>query len=511
MTITRSECKIRLLDEVTAMVVGLRGEHYEALSQRYAVFAANYFFNPLFKLGQWDGKIQYFRKNGRTFVYLLDDILPRIVKLGYKVTIEDLRDAPPQPELIDGDVFKDVLHIDTGEPILLRDYQYENVNKLIEAGNGLIIASTGAGKTLLSAALCNAYGSLGIKTLTIVPNQDLIRNTKQDFINCGLDTGEYSGTSKTLEHQHIVSTWQALKNNPKIIEMFGMILVDECHGAKGNVLQKILTDHAARIPYRFGVTGTLPKDPSDVMAIKVALGPVRGTVTASELMDRGILAQLHIDVIQLEENLKAEYDKFCADDYVNSKPPTYTQFKDGYFPDFASEKSYLHRNTARIEWIADFLLAKRDTGKGNVLCLVDSISFGRQLAKLIPGAVFVNGQDVKKSDERQKVYDLFKDNDNLVVIATVHIAGTGLNIRRIFNLVTVDVGKSFIRVIQAIGRGLRTAEDKKSVVVTDICGDLKYSKKHLKERTNYYEEALYKYKKHNIDYVRQMSFLDGAE
>jgi superfamily II DNA or RNA helicase len=75
----------------------------------------------------------------------------------------------------------------------------------------------------------------------------------------------------------------------------------------------------------------------------------------------------------------------------------------------------------------------------------------------------------------------------------------------------VDVGKSFIRVIQAIGRGLRTAEDKKSVIVTDICGDLKYSKKHLKERTNYYEEAQYKYKKHQIDYVKQMSALDGFE
>jgi superfamily II DNA or RNA helicase len=511
MTTTRSECKIRLLDEVTAFVVGLRGEHLEALSDRYAVNAANYFFNPRFKLGQWDGKIRYFHKNGKTYIYLLDDILPRLVKLGYKVTIEDLRSPAPQPELATADMFKDVLHPDTGEPIILRDYQYNNVNNLIEHGNGLIIASTGAGKTLLSACLVNSYGKLGLKTLTIVPNQDLIRNTKQDYINCGLDTGEYSGTSKTLEHQHIVSTWQALKNNPKIIELFQVILVDECHGAKGNVLQKILTDHAARIPYRFGVTGTLPKDPSDVMSIKVALGPVRGTVTAAELMDRGILAQLHIDVLQLEEDLRDEYNKFCAEDVVNVKPPTYTAFKDAYFGDFAAEKSYLHRKKDRIEWIADFLCAKRDTGKGNVLCLVDSIPFGRQLANIIPNAIFVNGQDVKKSEERQKIYDLFKNNDDLVVIATVHIAGTGLNIRRIFNLVMVDVGKSFIRVIQAIGRGLRTAEDKKSVIVTDICGDLKYSKKHLKERTNYYEEAQYKYKKHQIDYVKQMSALDGFE
>jgi superfamily II DNA or RNA helicase len=115
----------------------------------------------------------------------------------------------------------------------------------------------------------------------------------------------------------------------------------------------------------------------------------------------------------------------------------------------------------------------------------------------------VNGQDVKTPAKRLAVYDLFKDNDNLIVIATVHIAGTGLNIKRIFNLVTVDVGKSFIRIIQAIGRGLRIADDKDSVTVTDICSDLKYSKKHLKVRTNYYEEQKYKFKKHKIDYCGQ--------
>jgi superfamily II DNA or RNA helicase len=86
-----------------------------------------------------------------------------------------------------------------------------------------------------------------------------------------------------------------------------------------------------------------------------------------------------------------------------------------------------------------------------------------------------------------------------------------LNINRIFNLVFVDVGKSFIRVIQGIGRGLRKAADKDSVVVTDICGDLKYSKKHLKHRTNYYEEAQYPFKKHKIDYVKQMTLLDLPE
>lgn len=508
MTTTRSECKIRLLDEVTAVVVGLHGDHLEHLYNKFAVPAANYFFNPRFKLGQWDGKIRYFQKSGRTYIYLLEDILPQLVRFGYKIAIEDLRTAPNEaPELITNQVFAHILHLDTGKPTILRDDQVEAVNSLVQAGSGICLAGTGAGKTLMCSGLVQAYDKIGARSLTIVPDQGLIRQTKAEYINCQLDTGEYSGLAKTLDHKHVVSTWQALQNNPAIVSTFDMIIVDECHGLRGNVLTKIICEHAANVPYRFGFTGTLPKDESERMSVHVAVGPVRHTMPASTLIEMGVLADIHIDVLQLEEDLQAEYEQFCKEDMPGSKPPTYTQFKDGFFPDFAAEKAYVHRKQERIEWIADFLLAKQDAKKGNVLCLVDSIPFGRKLMELIPGAMFVNGQDIKTAAKRQEIYDLFKTNDDLIVIATVHIAGTGLNIRRIFNLVFIDIGKSFTRVIQAIGRGLRKAEDKDSVTVTDICSDLKYGKKHLKQRTNYYEESQYPYKKHKHAYSKRQNVL----
>lgn len=503
--------KVRILDEVSVFIAGLDTEHHEYFYEKYSVFAPNYFFNPKYKLGQWDGKIRYFQKTGRTYLYLMDDLLPRIFKLGYKIALEDLRKARAfTPDPITNQIFAHINHIDTGEPIILRDDQVDAVNSLICDGNGLCIASTGAGKTFVTAAITHTYGEHGMRVLTIVPDGGLIRQTKADYVNFGLDTGEYSGKVKTLDHQHVVSTWQSLKNNPKVVELFNVVIVDECHGLKGPVLNKILVDHCANVPYRYGVTGTLPKDPSDQMAVKVACGAVKYTIGAKALMDEGVLAQLHIDVIQLEEDLMSEYEEFCRE--VNfGKPPTYTQFKDGYFPDFTAEKSYLERHTYRIEWIAALIEAKRNQEKGNVLCLVSNIAFGRKLAALIPNAIFVNGQDVKKVEDRQAVYDMFKDQDHLVVIATVHIAGTGLSIRRIFNLVTVDIGKSFIRVIQAIGRGLRISGDKTSVTMADICSDLKYSKKHLKNRIDYYNEAQYVFKKHKVDYTKLAKVLDDDD
>ena len=69
----------------------------------------------------------------------------------------------------------------------------------------------------------------------------------------------------------------------------------------------------------------------------------------------------------------------------------------------------------------------------------------------------------------------------------------GINIPRIFNLVLVEPGKSFIRVIQSIGRGIRKAEDKDHVEIWDITSTAKFSKRHLTERKKFYNEARYPY------------------
>ena len=79
------------------------------------------------------------------------------------------------------------------------------------------------------------------------------------------------------------------------------------------------------------------------------------------------------------------------------------------------------------------------------------------------------------------------------MVATFGVASTGITIPRIFNVVIIEPGKSFVRTIQSIGRGLRKAKDKDSVMIYDICGTNKYSSKHVLERLRYYKEARYPY------------------
>jgi len=488
--------KIKLLDEVNCAIIGLHPDHIGYFYEYYARKAPNYYFNPKFKLGVWDGKIRYFHNTGKTYVYLLPEIVPKLTSLGYNLEMIDERVSGQYDiKTIDKDHFAHILD-DDDEPYELRYYQVDAVNAAIENCGGVIIAGTGAGKTIMNAALVDVHGDVGLRSITIVPNQDLIKQTKREFIRWELDTGEYSGDQKDLKHTHVVSTWQALQNNPRVVADFQVVVVDECHGIKGQVLQKLLNDYGKNIIFRYGLTGTLPKAETDAMSVRIAVGDPVYEIPAHVLIDEGYLSKLKIDIFQLEENFKKQYQEYLDQD--PDKPLTYIQFKDSYFAEYADEKRYLQGYKPRIEWIAHLIEVKRDVKKGNVFCLVDGVRFGKKLSEAVPGSVFVHGKDKQKA--RQEIYELFKEHDDLVVIANVQIASTGLSINRIFNLMLIDLGKSFIRVIQTIGRGLRKAKDKDFVSVCDVCSDLKYGKKHVRERIKYYKEAKYPYHKTVVNY-----------
>jgi superfamily II DNA or RNA helicase len=163
---------------------------------------------------------------------------------------------------------------------------------------------------------------------------------------------------------------------------------------------------------------------------------------------------------------------------------------------YQEELKYLVTNKDRITYIAKMMNNIKQTG--NTLILVDRISAGEELQKLIPGSTFVNG--AVKVKDRKETYDTIREGTNEVIIATYGVAAVGLNIPRIFNLVLLEPGKSFVRVIQSIGRGVRKAKDKDFVQIWDITSSCKYAKRHLTQRKKFYTEAQYPYTIEKIDW-----------
>ena len=130
--------------------------------------------------------------------------------------------------------------------------------------------------------------------------------------------------------------------------------------------------------------------------------------------------------------------------------------------------------------------------------LIDRIATGKRLEELNSDWVFVSGS--MKQQDRQDNYDDVSEMDNKVIVATYGVAAVGINIPRIFNLVMLEPGKSFVRVIQSIGRGIRKAEDKDYLQVVDITSNLKYSKRHLTKRKQFYKEQNFRFKVNKLEY-----------
>jgi superfamily II DNA or RNA helicase len=248
------------------------------------------------------------------------------------------------------------------------------------------------------------------------------------------------------------------------------VVVSNCHGIKGSALQDLLTGPMAKVPIRWGVTGTIPKEVVEQKALQVSVGNVVGSVKASDLQDQGVLANCHVHIKQLV-------------DY-------------GYYKQYQDELRYLLSTEVRLEYIASMLM---DIGKsGNTLVLIDRVEPGKIIAGLIPDAVFLSGST--KSKDRKDHYDDFVPGGNKTAIATYGIAAVGINIVDIDNLVLIEPGKSFVRVIQSIGRGLRKGKEKDSVEIYDISSTCKFSKRHLGVRKKYYTEAGYPYSIKKIEW-----------
>jgi superfamily II DNA or RNA helicase len=473
------QAKLIIRDEVNVKIEGLELNTRTALVKRYKYEIPGARYQPSVRLGRWDGKVPFFNLGGTTYINLLPEILPYLDQQGYDIEVEDAREYRTTFE------FKEVTersyshiawpkgHPKAGQPMELRDYQPEIINRFFANPQCVQEVATGAGKTVITAALADAVSPYG-RSIVIVPNKSLVTQTEEDFVNMQLDAGVYFGDRKEYNRTHTICTWQSLNNLLKstknaeaditigeFLEGVVAVIVDETHQAKADALKTLLSGPFAQVPIRWGLTGTIPKEDYARQSINCMLGPVVGQLSASELQEAGHLAQCHVNVVQLADHKE----------YTN----------------YQSELKYLIETGERLDYIAQLISTIVDSG--NTLILVDRISAGRALAERLPGSVFVSG--ATKAGERKEHYDEVAEASNKIIIATYGVAAVGINIPRIFNLVLLEPGKSFVRVIQSIGRGIRRAEDKDFVQIWDITSSCKFAKRHLTKRKAFYKEANY--------------------
>jgi len=480
-------CKVVIRDEVNVKIENLDLDTRKSLVKKFKYEDPTARYRPAYKLGRWDGTISFFGLGGTTYLSMLGQVLEELENRNYHIELEDLRSSTPLKfteisEDFWGENCWPKGHRFEGKPIRLRDDQVEVINKFLENPQCIQEIATGFGKTITTATLakiCEKYG----RTITIVPNKSLVEQTEEDFINVGLDVGVYYGDRKELGRTHIIATWQSLNILEKksqdddeilslaeFLEGVNTVMVDEVHMAKAEVLKKLLTHNLAKAFIRWGLTGTVPKQDFEFQSLRASLGEVVNRVAAHELQEKGVLSNCHVNVVQT-----AEWKEFGS---------------------YAEELKYLVTDNTRMSYISS--LISTISQSGNTLILVDRIESGEFIIEHIPDSVFISGR--VKTKDRKEEYNEVAIANNKIIVATYGVAAVGINIPRIFNLVLLEPGKSFVRVIQSIGRGIRKAEDKDFVQIWDFTAATKYAKRHLTERKKFYREAKYPFTIEKVKY-----------
>ena len=493
------QAKLIIKDEVNVKIEGLDLADRTALVRKFKYEVPGARYQPAVRLGRWDGKVAFFQLGGSSYINLLPEILVYLDSKGYDIEVEDSRDYRTTFEFtqVTEDTFADILwpkgHPQAGKPIVLRDYQIQILNNFLANPQSIQEVATGAGKTIMTAALSKSIEPYG-RSIVIVPNKSLVTQTEADYINMGLDVGVYFGDRKEWGKTHTICTWQSLnillKNTQagtadvtigEFIEDVVCVMVDEVHMAKADALKTLLTGVFAKVPIRWGLTGTIPKEDYEFVSLRCSLGDVIGRLSASELQEAGHLANCHVNIVQMVDHVE--------------------------YKDYQSELKYLTTNTERLAYLAKMIDSIKEGG--NTLILVDRIETGKilqaELSTLFslikgnkPDVAFVSGST--KAVDRKDEYDDIATSTNKIIIATYGVAAVGINIPRIFNLVLIEPGKSFVRVIQSIGRGIRKAEDKDFVQIWDITSTCKFAKRHLTKRKQFYKEAKYDYTLEKVDW-----------
>jgi superfamily II DNA or RNA helicase len=443
-------------------------------------------FMPSYKNKFWDGKVRLFSmKTHKIYIGLLPYVDEFCRERGYefggiqevigdktKITDED----------VDFFINGDGLIPGLGLPFEPRDYQIEAFKTAVQYGRQLLLSPTASGKSLIIYLLCRWYeGEMSLpncKTIIIVPTTSLVEQMAKDFKEYGYNEDIckiYSG-QPVFSADITISTWQSFAKAPKeVLQGFDVVIGDEAHLFKAQTLKGIL-EKMKHTGVRFGTTGTLDGSEVHRLQLEGLFGPVKKVITSYELMEEGTIADLQIDCVILR--------------HTKMKKLSYQE-----------EMDYLVSNDSRNKFITNLVASL----KGNTLVLFQYVEkHGEVLYPMLDGRVedlhyVYGGTD---TEDRETVREVVEKSNDSVILASYGTFSTGVNIKKIDNVVFASPSKSRIRNLQSIGRGLRKTEGKEKMRLFDIADDLQcdnFTLGHLKERINIYNEENFSYEIKQFD------------
>lgn len=482
------------------------------LYEQFSFFVPGYYFMEKYKRGIWDGKIRLINIKNHTFPIGLTN---HIIRWGKENNVfvdidEKLSNIFKTKDDDIMDFFKKFKFYSKKKEIFPRDDQLYAVKRAITNTRVINICPTSFGKSLsiFLQILWNIHN--GRKSVIIVPTTDLVLQFKDDIEDyCTNEEGKiehwmpiiqtlYSGQSKILnsETDVLITTWQSLyKMDKNFINQFDSIILDEAHKSAAVSIKKIFDD-AETVKYRTGWTGSLNKDTIPALQAEALIGEIEIITDTATLMEQGVVADLKIIYTKLnyKNSIREKFHKLLYKDEI----------------------TLLEKLPERNEKIIKIANSINCTG----LILFSHIKHGECLYKLArktfpeKNIYMIHGTSVLFNDKKYKNYEELKEQieneKNAILICSYGKFSTGVSIKNINWLIFAIPTKSFVRVIQSVGRTLRVSSKKRKAVVIDIIDDMTFKGKkseikenhafkHFRERFSIFSKQKFKYEMKNIN------------
>ena len=469
------------------------------LVRLFRIHEPSYYFNPKYKLGLWDGKRAIYTGGN----YIFNGLIPFVQKFA-------------KSEGIEVEDNTDVLSLRSNEyepdyplPFKPREYQLLALQRCIEYGKCVVSSPTSSGKSLMIYMLVRymlEHKRDKNKICVIVPSKVLVKQMYDDFVEyskkCKWPVENYcakisSDYKKDFSKDVIITTYQSLiKCDSDFFSKFEGVILDECQGAQSYTGEKAkqlhtILNQCINSRFRYGFTGTFPdEDLYKVTLLKYFVRKIEAT-NYNELLSNDWISDFNINVIKLNH-------------YVNKNG---RQYRD--------ELNYIYEDKYRNEFIKKLLLKNN---KNQLLLFKEVKQHAMKMYRDLQEderfkdkhIILLDGDS--KAKERDKVKEYIKDEDNVILLATYKLLGTGWSVNNLHHIIFAAPLKSKQTILQSIGRGLRLLKNSNKVCqIWDIVDKFLYNNTlyvQWKEREKAYLQAKFKVQVFNIveqpciDYIK---------
>lgn len=344
--------------------------------------------------------------------------------------------------------------------IKTRPYQERAIRLALSVSGGLVVASTGAGKTTMGIEMA---ARLGQRCLILVKSLDLAKQWQGAIKQfTGLDCGLIGGGKWTEGKEFTVGLTQTLVKHESSLD-YGLVIVDECHNIPAIQAYSVINHQAAK--YRFGLSATPQRRDNLEMMIHAALGPIAAEIEEQEVEG----SVLPVTVSTLRYNFQGNPESWV--EFINL---------------LAADET---RNRLLI---ASAIKSSRIIGTA---VLTGTIAHAERLHSLAKengvDALLLHGQLPKKIREQR-----MKDAPNSqLIIGTLSLLSEGINWPHVGGIIFASPVSASVnradptatRLIQTVGRGRRPFPGKVRAHVLDIIDNHPFGKAAYKKRAEIYQ------------------------